>query len=71
MSTWDPNLLEEILENLAKTANPNKTEITQGGQRLGSNDAGNGLEDTIWKHLVGDRERERRFDGTQPNDDEK
>ena len=29
LSTWDPNLLEEILENLAKTANPSKTEITQ------------------------------------------
>jgi hypothetical protein len=29
LSTWDPNLLEEILENLVKTANPSKTEITQ------------------------------------------
>jgi hypothetical protein len=42
------------------------------GQRLGSDDAGNGLADTIWKHLVGDRERERRFDDhPQQNDDEK
>lgn len=42
------------------------------GQRLGSNDVGNGLADTIWKHLVGDRERERRFDDhSQQNDDEK
>ena len=42
------------------------------GQRLGSNNAGNGLAETIWKHLVGDRERERRFDDyPQQNDDEK
>lgn len=40
------------------------------GQRMGSNDAGNGLADTIWKHLVG--ERGRGFgDNTQQNDDEK
>lgn len=42
------------------------------GQKLGSNDAGNGLADTIWKHLVGDRQRERGYDGgSQHNDDEK
>lgn len=42
------------------------------GQRLGSNDAGNGLADTIWKHLVGNGEREKRFnDHPQQNDDEK
>lgn len=29
LSTWDPNLLEEVLESLAKTANPKKTEIIQ------------------------------------------
>ena len=29
LSTWDPNFLEEILENLAKTANPSKTEILE------------------------------------------
>ena len=55
-------------ENSQSKQNGNHT----SGQRLGSNDAGNGLADTIWKHLVGDRERERRFDDhPQQNDDEK
>lgn len=55
-------------ENSQSKQNENHT----SGQRLGSDDAGNGLADTIWKHLVGDRERERRFDDLpQQNDDEK
>lgn len=55
-------------ENSQSKQNENHT----SGQRLGSDDAGNGLADTIWKHLVGDRERERRFDDhPQQNDDEK
>ncbi|MFB0967613.1 MAG: N-6 DNA methylase, partial [Cloacibacterium sp.] len=55
-------------ENSQSKQNENHT----SGQRLGSNNAGNGLADTIWKHLVGDRERERRFDDhPQQNDDEK
>lgn len=55
-------------ENSQSEQNRNYT----SGQRLGSNDAGNGLADTIWKHLVGDRERERKFgDHPQQNDDEK
>ncbi|MCG2781326.1 MAG: hypothetical protein L6264_10270 [Weeksellaceae bacterium] len=29
LSTWDPDFLDEILENLAKTANPSKTEIQE------------------------------------------
>nr|WP_238555490.1 hypothetical protein [Chryseobacterium sp. P1-3] len=29
LSTWDPNFLNEILENLSKEANPSKTEITR------------------------------------------
>ena len=58
----------EFGENSQSEQNRNYT----SGQRLGSNDAGNGLADTIWKHLVGDRERERRFDDhPQQNDDEK
>ncbi len=40
------------------------------GQGMGGNDAGNGLADTIWKHLVGDRGR-RSNDNSQQNDDEK
>lgn len=28
LSTWNPELLDEILENLSKTANPSKPEIT-------------------------------------------
>ena len=43
----------------------------QSGQALGSNDAGNGLADTIWKHLVGDRKPGRPIDGSQPQNDEK
>ncbi|MCB4235783.1 hypothetical protein LDL59_13710 [Kaistella anthropi] len=34
LSTWEPNFLNEILENLNKQANPSKTEIT--------------LEDKLW-----------------------
>ena len=34
LSTWEPNFLNEILENLSKEANPSKTEIT--------------LEDKLW-----------------------
>lgn len=60
--------LGEFGKNSQSEQNGNHT----SGQRLGSNDAGNGLADTIWKHLVGDRERERRFDDhPQQNDDEK
>lgn len=52
-------------ENSQSKQNGNHT----SGQRLGSNDAGNGLADTIWKHLVGEREGERRFDDyPQQND---
>lgn len=29
LSTWEPNLLNEVLENLSQTANPSKTEITR------------------------------------------
>jgi hypothetical protein len=29
LSTWEPNLLNEVLENLSQTANPSKTEITK------------------------------------------
>jgi Type I restriction-modification system methyltransferase subunit len=36
-----------------------------GGQAVDGNHAGNGLEDTIWKHLVGKPER-GPVDGTQP-----
>ena len=58
----------EFGENSQSKQNGNHT----SGQKLGSNDARNGLADTIWKHLVGDRERERRFDDNpQQNDDEK
>ncbi|MEZ7527951.1 Eco57I restriction-modification methylase domain-containing protein [Cloacibacterium normanense] len=58
----------EFGENSQSKQNGNHT----SGQKLGSNDARNGLADTIWKHLVGDRERERRFDDhPQQNDDEK
>lgn len=58
----------EFGENSQSEQNRNYT----SGQKLGSNDAGNGLADTIWKHLVGDRERERRFnDHPQQNDNEK
>nr|WP_235130445.1 helicase-related protein [Chryseobacterium sp. PS-8] len=53
-------------ENSQSKQNGNHT----SGQRLGGNDAGNGLADTIWKHLVGDRER-RFNDHPQQNDDEK
>ena len=60
--------LGEFGKNSQSEQNGNHT----SGQRLGSNDAGNGLADTIWKHLVGDRERERRFnDHPQQNDNEK
>lgn len=58
----------EFGENSQSEQNRNYT----SGQKLGSNDAGNGLADTIWKHLVGDRERERRFnEHPQQNDNEK
>ena len=57
--------LGEFGENSQSKQNGNHT----SGQRLGSNDAGNGLADTIWKHLVGEREGERRFDDyPQQND---
>ena len=59
---------------LSKNSQSEQIENHSIGQRLGSNDAGNGLADTIWKHLVGDRERERErgYDGgPQQNDDEK
>jgi hypothetical protein len=46
----------EFGENSQSEQNENHT----SGQRLGSNDVGNGLADTIWKHLVGDREKPRR-----------
>ena len=60
--------LGKLGENSQSKQNGNHT----SGQKLGSNDAGNGLADTIWKHLVGDREREGRFDDhPQQNDDEK
>lgn len=39
------------------------------GQRMGSSNAGDGLADTIWKHLVGDGAR-GFIDGTQPQNDE-
>ena len=58
----------EFGENSQSEQNGNYT----SGQKLGSNDAGNGLADTIWKHLVGNGERERKFDDhSQQNDDEK
>lgn len=58
----------EFGENSQSEQNENHT----SGQRLGSNDVGNGLADTIWKHLVGDREKPRsNINGTQQNDDEK
>ncbi|WP_213188924.1 helicase-related protein [Cloacibacterium caeni] len=66
---------ESTGRNLGKFGENSQSEQNRNytsGQRLGSNDAGNGLGDTIWKHLVGDRERERRFDDhPQQNDDEK
>ena len=66
---------ESTGRNLGKFGENSQSEQNRNytsGQRLGSNDAGNGLADTIWKHLVGDRERERRFDDhPQQNDDEK
>ena len=58
----------EFGENSQSEQNGNHT----SGQRLGCNDVGNGLADTIWKHLVGDREKPRsNINGTQQNDDEK
>ena len=39
--------LGKLSENSQSKQNGNHT----GGQKLGSNDAGNGLADTIWKHL--------------------
>lgn len=54
-------------ENIQSEQNGNN-EI---GQRMGNGDAGNGLADTIWEHLVGDGERGRSNDGTQPQNDEK
>ena len=66
---------ESTGRNLGKFGENSQSEQNRNytsGQRLGSNDAGNGLADTIWKHLVGDRERERRFnDHPQQNDNEK
>ncbi len=55
-----------------KNSQSEQNENHTSGQRLGSNDVGNGLADTIWKHLVGDREKPRsNINGTQQNDDEK
>ena len=70
---------ESTGRNLGKFGENSQSEQNRNytsGQRLGSNDAGNGLADTIWKHLVGDRERERERErgydgGPQQNDDEK
>lgn len=64
---------ESTGRNLGKFGENSQSEQNRNytsGQRLGSNDAGNGLADTIWKHLVGDRER-RFNDNPQQNDDEK
>jgi hypothetical protein len=71
LSTWDPNLLEEILENLAKTANPNKTEITQADKDWAATMLEMDLQTqsgSIWSET----EKRRRFDDhPQQNDDEK
>ncbi len=55
----------KLSENSQSKQNGNYT----SGQRLGSNDAGDGLADTIWKHLVGNGTR-GFIDGTQPQNDE-
>jgi Arc/MetJ family transcription regulator len=69
LSTWDPNFLNEILENLSKEANPSKTEIT--------------LEDKLWAATmlemdlktqsgsIWSENRARTVDGTQPKNAEK
>ena len=36
LSTWEPKLLDEILENLSRTANPSKTEITPEDKMWGA-----------------------------------
>ena len=56
----------ESFKNSQSEQNGNHT----SRQRMGSNNAGDGLADTIWKHLVGDRERGFN-DNTQQNDDGK
>ena len=53
------------LPNSQSEQNRNNT----SGQNVDSNNAGNGLKDTIWKHLVGDRNG-RSNDGAQPQNAE-
>jgi len=48
-----------------QTSKPKQNGNHFGGQAVDGNHAGNGLEDTIWKHLVGKPER-GPVDGTQP-----
>ena len=52
-------------QNSQSEQNRNNT----SGQNVDSNNAGNGLKDTIWKHLVGDRNG-RSNDGAQPQNAE-
>lgn len=48
-----------------QTSKPKQNGNHFGGQAVDGNHTGNGLEDTIWKHLVGKPER-GPVDGTQP-----
>jgi hypothetical protein len=71
LSTWDPNLLEEILENLAKTANPSKTEITQADKDWAATMLEMDLQTqsgSIWSETENEKED---LMTTQQNDDEK
>ena len=52
----------ELSENQQSKQNGNHGER----QIVGGNDVGNGLADTIWKHLVGERNGRGSINGTQP-----
>lgn len=64
LSTWEPNFQRNSGES-NQTSKPKQNGNHFGGQAVDGNHTGNGLEDTIWKHLVGKPER-GPVDGTQP-----